>query len=85
MVFQNGSLIDKKITNKEKICKWHQTFFKLNWEKIFKDYLRLDAIKVLDINGVLKLEVNILKQQEEEEKLLVSKKRKNDQLLFKYS
>jgi hypothetical protein len=60
----------------------HQTFFKPNLEKILKDYIKSDVTKVLDINGVLKLEVNTLKPPAEEEKQLVSKERKSDFILY---
>jgi len=75
---QDGSLTEIKISKKVKISKSHLTFFKLNLEKISKDYIKSDVTKVLDINGVLKLEVNTLKPPAEEEKQLVSKERKSD-------
>lgn len=78
MVSQDGSLTDKKIIKKERIFKSHQTSFKLNSERILKDYTKSDATKVLDTNGVSKLEVNILKQLVEEERLSVYKERKSD-------
>jgi hypothetical protein len=78
MVSQDGSWTDKKIIKKVKIFKWLQTFFKLNSEKILKDFTKSDVIKVSDTNGDLRLEDNTLRQQVEEEKQSVSKERKND-------
>lgn len=75
---QNGSLTEWEIIKKEKICKWLQTSFKPNSEKILKDFIKLNVTEVLDTNGVLESEVNILKPQEEEAQQSVSKERRND-------
>jgi len=76
--FQDGSSTEIKISKKVKISKLLLTSFKQNLEKILKDFIKSDVTKVSDTNGVLKLEVNTLRQQVEEEKLLVLKERKSD-------
>ena len=78
MESQDGFWTDKEITEKEKIYKLLPTFCKPSWERISKECIKLDATRVLDTNGDLKLEVSTPKPQEEEERLSVSKKRKND-------
>lgn len=78
MESQNGSPTELEIIKKEKIFKWLQTFFKPNSEKILKDFIKLNVTEVSDTNGVLELEVNILKQPAEEEPQSESKERRND-------
>lgn len=78
MEFQDGSSTESEIIKKEKICKWLQTFLKPSSEKILKDFIKLNVTEVLDTNGVLELEVNILKQQAEEAQPSVSRERRND-------
>jgi len=80
----DGSLTELEIIKKVKISKWLQIFFKLNLEKIFKDFIKLKLIGVSGTSGGLELEVNILKLQAEEVLLSVSKEKRNDlSLLWK--
>jgi hypothetical protein len=76
--FQDGSLTELEIIEKVKISKLLLTFLKQNSEKMLKDYIRLKPIEVLDIDGDLELEVNILKPPVVEVQQSESKEKRND-------
>ncbi len=78
MEFQDGSLTELEIIEKVKISKLLLTFSKPNSEKMLKDYIRLKPIEVLDIDGDLELEVNILKPPAVEVQQSESKEKRND-------
>jgi len=59
----------------ENIHKSHLTSWTQNWEKIWKEWKKLNAIEVLDIIGDSELEVNIQKLPAEEVSLLVSQEK----------
>ena len=77
-MFLDGSLTELKITEKARISKSPQTSFKPNLEKMLKDFSKLKLTEVSDTDGVLELEVNILKLLVVVVSLLVSKERRND-------
>ena len=78
MESQDGSLTELEITEKVKIFKLLLTFFKQNSEKMLKDYIKLKPTEVLDIDGDLELEVNILKPPVVEVQQSESKEKRND-------